>query len=117
MRKDLDLAESTEALPHWSGLGQTRPRRPPPLRTYARPVLPSKRTNTGRLDRGSLCEGFRTLAVTNVFTGTAAGVRKPPRDETAGRGTYWAVPRAQLWGFGGGRVTAEVGSEVGSEVG
>jgi len=38
--------------------------------------------------------------------GSAAGVRKPPRDETAGRGTYWAVPRAQLWGFGGGRATA-----------
>src|SRR5215467_9162252 len=60
-----------------------------------------------------LCEGFRTPAVTNVSTGSAAGVRKPPRDETAGRGTYWAVPRAQLWGFGRGRATAEVGSEVG----
>src|SRR5215471_9231533 len=59
------------------------------------------------------CEGFRTPAVTNVSPRTAAGVRKPPRDETAGRGTYWAVPRAQLWGFGCGRATAEVGSEVG----
>src|SRR5215470_19675501 len=59
------------------------------------------------------CEGFRTPAVTNVSTRTAAGVRKPPRDETAGRGTYWAVPRAQLWGFGGGRATAAVGGAVG----
>jgi hypothetical protein len=49
----------------------------------------------------------------SVSTGTAAGVRKPPRDETAGRGTYWAVPRAQLWGFGSGRATAEVGEAVG----
>src|SRR5215831_6276540 len=59
-----------------------------------------------------LCEGFRMPAVTNVSTRTAAGVRKPPRDETAGRGTYWAVPRAQLWGFGGGRATAAVGGAV-----
>jgi hypothetical protein len=28
------------------------------------------------------------------------GVRKPPRDETAGKGAYWAVPRGQLWGTG-----------------
>jgi hypothetical protein len=56
---------------------------------------------------------FGRRPVTNVFTGTAAGVRKPPRDETAGRGTHWAVPRAQLWGFGGGRVTAEVGGGLG----
>jgi hypothetical protein len=34
-----------------------------------------------------LCEGFRTPAVTNVSPRTAAGVRKPPRDETAGTGT------------------------------
>jgi hypothetical protein len=57
---------------------------------------------------GRICEGFRTPAVTNVSRRAAAGVRKPPRDETAGRGTYWAVPRAQLWGFGRGRATAEV---------
>ena len=62
---------------------------------------------------GRLCEGFRTPAVTNISTRTTAGVRKPPRDETAGKGTYWAVPRAQLWGFGGGGATAEVGSEAG----
>src|SRR6266852_1708780 len=61
----------------------------------------------------SICEGFRTPAATNVFTRTTAGVRKPPRDETAGKGTYWAVPRAQLWGFGRGRATAEIGSAVG----
>src|SRR5258707_14928399 len=46
-----------------------------------------------------LCEGFRTPAVTNISTRTTAGVRKPPRDETAGRGRYWAVPHSQLWGF------------------
>jgi hypothetical protein len=63
--------------------------------------------------QGRLCEGFRTPAVTNISTRTTAGVRKPPRDETAGKGTYWAVPRAQLWGFGGGGATAEVGSEAG----
>jgi hypothetical protein len=60
-----------------------------------------------------LCEGFRTPAVTNVSPRTTAGVRKPPKDETAGKGTYWAVLRAQVWGFGGGRATARVGSEVG----
>src|SRR5260370_26406217 len=64
--------------------------------------------------RDSLCEGFRTPAATNISPRTAAGVRKPPRDETAGRGTYWAVPRAQLWRFGRGRATAEIGSAVGS---
>src|SRR5260370_13387870 len=64
--------------------------------------------------RGSLWEGCRTPAATNISPRTAAGVRKPPRDETAGRGTYWAVPRAQLWRFGRGRATAEIGSAVGS---
>jgi hypothetical protein len=34
----------------------------------------------------ALCEDFRTPAVTNVSPRTAAGVRKSPRDETAGRG-------------------------------
>src|SRR5262249_3367309 len=63
--------------------------------------------------RLGFCEGFRTPAVTNGSTRTAAGVRKPPRDETVGRGTYWAVPRAQLWGFGGGQATAAVGGAVG----
>jgi len=42
------------------------------------------------------CEGFRTPAATNVSTRTTAGVRKPPRDETAGKGTYWAVPRVVM---------------------
>src|SRR5262245_40578336 len=58
-------------------------------------------------------EGFRRPAATNVSPRTSAGVRKPPRDETAGRGTYWAVPRAQLCGFGSGRATAEVGEAIG----
>jgi hypothetical protein len=34
------------------------------------------------------CEGFQTPAVTNIPTPTAAGVWKPPKDETAGMGTY-----------------------------
>jgi hypothetical protein len=48
---------------------------------------------------GRYCEGFQTPAVTNIPTPTAAGVWKPPRDETAGRGTYEAVPARLLWGF------------------
>lgn len=40
------------------------------------------------------------------------GGRKPSRDETAARGTYWAVPRAQLWGFGRGWATAKVGAAM-----
>jgi hypothetical protein len=50
-------------------------------------------------------------AVTNIATPTAAGVWKPPRDETAGKGTYEAVPARLLWGFGRGRPTAELSSE------
>src|SRR5215470_19128641 len=57
------------------------------------------------------CEGFQTPAVTNIPTRTAAGVWKPSRDETARKGTYWAVPARLLWGFGCGRATAEVSSE------
>jgi hypothetical protein len=64
------------------------------------------------MHESSFCEGFRTPAVTNVSPRTAAGVRKPAGDETAGRGTYWAVPRAQLWGFGRGRATAKVGAAM-----
>jgi hypothetical protein len=60
---------------------------------------------------GSNCEGFQTPAVINPYTRTAAVVWKPQRNETAGRGTYQAVPRAQLWGFDGRRATAEVSSE------
>jgi len=78
-----------------------------------RPESGQLRTRGSNRQHGSLCEGFRTPAVTNISTRTTAGVRKPPRDETAGKGTYWAVPRAQLWGFGGGGATAEVGSEAG----
>jgi hypothetical protein len=33
-------------------------------------------------------EGFKTPAVTNTPTRRAAGVWKPPKGETAGRGTY-----------------------------
>jgi hypothetical protein len=59
------------------------------------------------------CVGFRTPASQAYPRGVTAGVRKAPRHEIAGRGTDWAVPRAQLWGFGRVRATAEVGSEVG----
>src|SRR5215468_8387010 len=62
-------------------------------------------------ESGFFCEGFQTLAVTNIPTRTAAGVWKPSRDETARKGTYWAVPARLLWGFGCGRATAEVSSE------
>jgi len=37
-----------------TALGQTRPRQPPGLRPYWRPVLSNKRTYAGRPDRGSL---------------------------------------------------------------
>jgi hypothetical protein len=48
---------------------------------------------TGRiLFFGRFCEGFRTPAATNISPRAAAGVRKPPRDETAGGGGE--VPRA-----------------------
>jgi hypothetical protein len=39
--------------PETSVPGQTRPRRPPPWRAYARRVFPSKQTHMGRPDRGS----------------------------------------------------------------
>src|SRR5260370_35899390 len=35
-------------------MGQTRPRRPPPWRAYAPPVLSSKRTHAGRPDQAAL---------------------------------------------------------------
>ena len=59
------------------------------------------------------CAGFRTPASQAYPRGVTTGVRKAPRHEIAGRGTDWAVPRAQLWGFGRVRATAEVGSEAG----
>jgi hypothetical protein len=62
--------------------------------------------------QGSLCEGFQTPAVNEHSPTDAAGVWKPPRDETAGRGTYEAVPRTQLWGFERGRATAESAARV-----
>jgi hypothetical protein len=86
------------------------------------------RTNSGkRLSRGFSVQKFKykkslllaVLAIgpdagmTAYPRAEAAGVRKAPRHEIAGRGTDWAVPRAQLWGFGRARATAEVGSEVG----
>src|SRR5499425_1985425 len=56
---------------------------------------------------------FSDAGVTDYPGAQAAGVRKAPRHEIAGRGTDWAVPRAQLWGFGRVLAAAEVGSEVG----
>src|SRR5215467_7481259 len=46
-----------------------------------------------------LCR-FSDAGMTDYPRGVTAGVRKAPRHEIAGRGTDWAVPRAQLWGFG-----------------
>jgi hypothetical protein len=51
-------------------------------------------------------EGFRMSAATAVPHTPAAGVRKPPREETA-LGEPAAVPRA-LWGFDGCRPRARV---------
>jgi hypothetical protein len=70
-----------------SAPGQTRPRRPALLRANARPVLPSKRTQMGRPDRGSLgpspCE--------NRFHTASANTRHPktcePNLERFVRGT------------------------------
>jgi hypothetical protein len=56
---------------------------------------------------------FSDAGMTGYPRGVTAGVRKAPRHEIAGRGTDWAVPRAQLWGFGRVRATAGVGSKVG----
>ena len=44
------------------------------------------------------CDGFRMPANTDLSTGTRAGVRKPPKNETAGLG-HPADQRA-LWGIG-----------------
>lgn len=48
-----------------------------------------------RLNVGS-CEGFRMPAATVVRQALAAGVRKPPREETAGEGT--CEPAAMRYG-------------------
>jgi len=68
-----------------------------------------RQNSKGNHSTVAYCEGFRTQAVTNISARTTAGVRKPPRDETAGGGTCWAVPHSQLWDFGRGRATSEVG--------
>ena len=60
-----------------------------------------------------LCEGFRTPAATNVSTRTTAGVRKPSRDETAGRAR---IGRCRAFSYGGLAVWGpqlRFGSEVG----
>ena len=43
------------------------------------------------------CEGLRMPAHRDSAAHTGAGVRKPPREETAGWGTWMA--RRWLWGF------------------
>jgi hypothetical protein len=55
---------------------------------------------------------FSDAGLTAYPRGEATGVRKAPRHEIAVRGTDWAVPRAQLWGLGRGRATAEVSNEA-----
>jgi hypothetical protein len=83
---------------------------PPTLTTIQHGQTPSLLT-WRKVQNVSFCEGLQTPAVTSLHTRTAAGVWKPPRDETAGRGTYEGVPRAQLWGFSSERATAELSSE------
>src|SRR5260221_12638631 len=50
-RKAPDRQTSCDARPDHTS-GQTRPRRPPPWRAYARPVLLSKRTHFGPVGSG-----------------------------------------------------------------
>jgi hypothetical protein len=63
-------------------------------------------TNIWRLTRGPSYEGFGRRPFADGGTGAGAGVRKPPKEETAGRlGTVW---RARLWGFvSGGRSSSK----------
>jgi hypothetical protein len=70
------------------------------------------RDQTWRLTRGPSYEGFGRRPLTRRRAGSGAGVRKPPREETAGRlGTVW---RARLWGFvGRGRRSSEASATRG----
>ena len=51
------------------------------------------------------CEGFRMPAHDDGAAHSGAGVRKPPREETAGGGE---AARQKLWGFRRWRSVAEV---------
>src|SRR5258708_20005516 len=87
-----------------SYLGPTRPRRPAPQRTYARPVLPSKPTHTGPPDRGSLGPTRDIAALSgNLETGVACVCMPAKRayrvlpistasDRPVGRPTYQPRP-------------------------
>ena len=69
-------------------------------------------TNTWRLTCGPSYEGFGRRPFADGGTGAGAGVRKPPKEETAGRlGTVW---RARLWGFvSGGRSSSKASATGG----
>src|ERR1700688_3003856 len=45
---------------------------------------PGERRHPSAGEVGGLCDGFRMPANADLSTGTRAGVRKPPRNETAG---------------------------------
>ena len=62
----------------------------------APPILVLITLTSGRCDV-AYCEGFRMPAHDGGATYTGAGVRKPPREETA-LGRTVAAPRV-LWGF------------------
>src|ERR1700738_2025207 len=58
------------------------------------------------LKKVRLCEGLRMPVHDDGATHTGAGVRKPPREETAGR---WAMRRVRRYGdFGAGGLFADV---------
>jgi hypothetical protein len=55
--------------------------------------------------------GCRPLA--NDATRFGGRRTKTSKGRNRGKGTYWAVPRAQLWGFGRGGATSELGGAAG----
>jgi hypothetical protein len=82
-------------------------------------TAPALDPGRGCTNKGQLCARDerpwgRSRPPPRAFPHTHHGRRpKTSRVETTGRGTCWAVPRAQLWGFGRGRAAAEVGGAVG----
>src|SRR5262245_1659541 len=78
VRKGHRASRARFLLRHVWVMGQTRPRRPPSRRAYARPLLPSKRTHTGRPNRGSLGPQPRHLVSLKFRLFEAAGVGALP---------------------------------------
>src|SRR4030088_1344608 len=69
------------------------------------PLSGAKRKTFARSEFFRFCEGFRMPAHDDGATHSGAGVRKPPREETAGGGE---AARQKLWGFRRWRSVAEV---------